>query len=678
MIRSIPSAHDHAHDPTAHRRLFLACGVAALLYMSASLLVAEEPSEAAEDGFPAEEMLVTGTRTPWRAATIPHAVTVLEGDRLDDSISTSVADALRFVPGLQVSRQGGPGGRTEIFMRGLDSNHVVVLVDGVRLNDPTNSRGGSFDPTTLALLDIERIEVVRGPLSTVYGSDALAGAINIITRRAYADTKPEASFRMRGGRFHNANIIAQARTGLGGVAGLSLGAAYDTFRDPESHGGYDGVSLKAKINAELPFEIDFEAFGRVHNSSSSGFPDSSGGSELATIRSMEDRNVREILFGGSVQRYFENLVTLEGRASWTSRREKLRSPGIDIVPPLDPGGQFDIPPSRSGDEYKRIDVGLSAAWEFPEIMVHRQALNTLLVTGADFVDEDGEGGTFLDFTGTGAAFTPNAFFDHRRTFGAYAELQESVGDYVTVSGSLRYDTIDDAKDRLSPSVGASVQIPGAPLTLFGNYGQGFKLPSFYAVGNPLVGNPMLRKETSRGWEIGLRTKSLDGKVRAQLSYFDLRVRDLITFDNQAFSLANQQRLISHGVELEIDWQPDDCFEIHGGGTWNHTRFKDSPVNPENRPRWRGFLELRAKPIPTLELTVRAIASSSLKATSFRTQPRVDTLNGYGRLDLRAAWEANDRLELFFEIQNVTDTTPREAVGFESPGIAPRAGITLRL
>jgi outer membrane receptor protein involved in Fe transport len=217
-----------------------------------------------------------------------------------------------------------------------------------------------------------------------------------------------------------------------------------------------------------------------------------------------------------------------------------------------------------------------------------------------------------------------------------------------------------------------------PITFFGNYGEGFKLPSFYAVGNPLVGNPTLRTETSRGWELGLRTKSNDGKLRAQLSYFDLRLRNLITFDSNAFRIVNQSRLISRGVELEIDWQPDDCFEVRGGGTWNHTRFEKTQFDPENRPRWRGFLEMTARPIPPLELTIRAIASSSSKATSFKTRPRVDTLNGYGRLDLQATWKVNDRLDVFVEIQNVTDTTPREAVGFESPGIAPRAGITLRL
>ena len=167
---------------------------------------------------------MSASRAPRSRAVIPNATTVLDGDRIEESLSLSLDDALRYVPGLQVTRQGGRGGRSELYLRGLDPNHVVVLVDGVRLNDPTNSRGGSFDPTTLALLDVEKVEIVRGPLSTVYGSDALAGAINVITRSGRPGEAPETSVRVRGGRFESGSAVAQGRTGIGKHLGLSLGA----------------------------------------------------------------------------------------------------------------------------------------------------------------------------------------------------------------------------------------------------------------------------------------------------------------------------------------------------------------------------------------------------------------------------------------------------------------------
>jgi vitamin B12 transporter len=147
-----------------------------------------------------EEWIVSGTRVPVADGRRPFQATALTGEQLDAGISPSVVDALRFVPGLHVVQEGAPGGRAALSLRGLDPNHVVVLVDGVRVNDPTNSRGGSFDPSTLALVDIEKIEIVRGPLSSIHGADALAGVVQIVTRRVEADAPLRGRGRVRGGR----------------------------------------------------------------------------------------------------------------------------------------------------------------------------------------------------------------------------------------------------------------------------------------------------------------------------------------------------------------------------------------------------------------------------------------------------------------------------------------------
>lgn len=610
-----------------------------------------------------EEMIVTGSRLPRVAATQPSFASVLEGEDLDTSISLSLDDALRFVPGLQVTQDGGRGGRAQIALRGLDPNHVVVLIDGVRLNDPTNPRGGAFDPTTLALLDIERVEVVRGPLSTVYGSDALAGAINIITRRGEPNAAPEMSVRVRGGRFHTGNAIAQARTGLGEHVGLSLGAALDTFRDPNSDGGYDGASLKAKLNATVPIlEIDVEAFTRIHQGSARSFPDSSGGSELAVLRSMEDRDIREILFGLSLERSLADAGRLAVRASRASRREDLDSPGIAPGAPVPA-----IPPNTAGDEYERWDLAVVSTWTPPDLETPLQRLQSTIVAGIDFVWEDGESDS--------SPTTP--FYDNRRTIGVFGELEEQIGEAITITGSLRYDSTPDENDRLSPAGGLTIAIPNTPITLFGNYGEGYKRPSFYALGSQ-IGNPNLRSEKSRGWEIGARGEILDGRLRGQLSYFDVRVKDLIDFNAATFQLQNRRRLISQGVELELGWQALDWIDLRGGLTWNTTDFRGISDDPLNRPRWRGFATIAVEPTERLELAIRALLVGPSKASSYQTGARELTLAGYERIDIRVGWIATDGIELFVEVENLTNATPREAVGFESPGIAPRAGVILRL
>ena len=136
----------------------------------------------AEEATALESVLVTGTYSPQPELT--SSVSVLGLDEIRALNKRTVTGLLKTLPGLLVEEQGGPGGLTAVSIRGAEANFTVVMVDGVRLNDPTNFRGGSYDFADLNPEQVERIEVIRGPQSAVYGSDALAGGINIITRRA--------------------------------------------------------------------------------------------------------------------------------------------------------------------------------------------------------------------------------------------------------------------------------------------------------------------------------------------------------------------------------------------------------------------------------------------------------------------------------------------------------------
>jgi outer membrane receptor protein involved in Fe transport len=484
---------------------------------------------------------------------------------------------------------------------------------------------------------------------------------------------------MRGGRFHEGNAIAQARGALGDHAGLALGASLDTFRDPNSDGGFDGASLKAKLDGQLPGGIEASLVTRLHESSARGFPDSSGGSELAVLRDMEDRDVREWLVGAEARRHFDSARRLEFRASYANRREDLTSPGVDVIPPLDPLGEGDIPATRSGDEYDRWSLTALGTLDSPVTEILGVSHRTILTVGTNVLWEDGESDnyTLLDLGG-GPVWLPQSFHEDRRTVGVFGELTHEIGEWISLSTSLRHDFVRGEKDRLSPAVGASIIIPESPFVLFGHYGEGFKLPSFYALGKPIVGNPNLRTETSRGWEIGLRMAPSGGRFRLQLAYFDLRVKELIDFDPAAFSLVNRDRLLSRGVEAELSWSPLDALDLRFGATWNHTEFDDSDLDPTGRPEWRGFVEVGLRPVDTLVVSARALLVSSMKATAFVNGAEVRTLNGYARIDLGLRWPIAEWITLIGELQNLTDATPREAIGFESPGLSARAGVELRL
>lgn len=680
VVRRARGGHGRARARAIALLLGLLVAPGALAQVEASPASAREDAAARLFESADDEWVVSATRIP-SAEPKPYQASVIDAEALDVGISPSVADALRFVPGLHLVQEGAAGGRAALSLRGLDPNHVVVLVDGVRMNDPTNSRGGSFDPTTLALVDIERIEIVRGPLSSVHGADALGGVIQIVTKGVDADAPLATRVRARYGRYHTAEVAGQASAGVGGVAGLALGAALGTARDPHSDGGFDGASLHAKLRVPLPFEVDFEAFTRLHQSSARGFPESSGGPELAVLRALEDRDTREILFGASLARGFAaDTAHLRLQASRTARREDLESPGIELLVP-----GFPVPASRTGDEYARWDVSLVADAELPALGLPGFREGARVVGGVAGIWEEADSDTALQLfqvvgncrsvdPQTGFARCP--YLANRRTASVFGELEQPIGPHVVVSGSVRFDATPDEEDRVSPALGVVSAIPGTRLRVFGRYGQGFRRPSFYALDNPLVGNASLRIERGRGFEAGVRYRSGEGRFGAQLGYFDLEVENLHDFDSGTFQIVNRGRLVSRGVEAQLDWRPVPLFELVTAASFNPTDFGGTSRAPQNRPRWRGFAELHVRPFSKWDFLLRALAVGPSKASSAATGGRVVTLAGYERIDLRATWTPLVGFDVYVEIENATNRTRREAVGFESPGIAPRIGVAL--
>ena len=164
---------------------------------------------------PQPEIIVTGSRVATTADDIAANITVLEREDFDVEKPAKLSDILRRVAGVHVDQVGGRGGTGSLYMRGADPNYTLVLVDGVRVNDPTNARGGSFDFSSLDIADVERVEIARGPYSAVYGGDALAGVINIVTRHAPAE-KGYASADAHGRRVRHARDRGEYRRPGGG------------------------------------------------------------------------------------------------------------------------------------------------------------------------------------------------------------------------------------------------------------------------------------------------------------------------------------------------------------------------------------------------------------------------------------------------------------------------------
>src|SRR5687768_2972598 len=228
------------------------------------------------------EIVVTGSRVATAPEDLAANITVLGRDHFDVEKPANLADLLRRVAGIHIDQVGGRGGTGSLYLRGADPNYTLVLVDGVRVNDPTNSRGGSFDLSALDIADIERVEIARGPYSAIYGGDALAGVINIITRPVAASTS---------------SMYIEASAGAYDTNQLAVNAAVATdhgrwrfgfsdINEGERVRGndFDAQRLSGGFDTSLGNSTALSVSARYSESMRRGFPDDSGGYANSVLR----------------------------------------------------------------------------------------------------------------------------------------------------------------------------------------------------------------------------------------------------------------------------------------------------------------------------------------------------------------------------------------------------------
>ncbi len=605
-------------------------------------------------------VVVTASREPQPLGYAPGTFTVIAREEIERGHYTSVLEILRRVPGVHVEQPGSRGGRASIYTRGLDPNHTLILIDGVRMNDPTNNRGGSFDLSTLDPAGVERIEISRGPISAVHGSDAIAGVIHIITRTG-RDAQ-EFLFAGSGGRWGVYRVAAEAR-GRIGIADLSVAGAWVDEGDPSGGQEYRGGNIKTNVGLKLPAGASLRGMFRYADSESESFPDDSGGDAFAVIRTLEGRDIREIGLHLEAAQKIGRWVDYALGFDYRHRREDRDSPGIAPGVRMPMG----IPSESSRDEIDYYALSL------------RNTIKPLeglsLTAGGDVYWEQGSSNGQLFFSEE--PFAVQTSFDHDRVVGGpFAELHWRSGCGLVLYGGVRADFPDGSSSEVTPRVSAEYPVPVVDLVVKGSWGEGFKLPAFYSLANPVVGNPGLVAEHSKGWDLGLSRSFWKGRVDGRLAYFEIEVKDLIDFVSDPRPLlVNRSKVVSKGFEFELSVRPFDALYINGNLTFTDTDIRNSSDDLLNRPRWRGALTLIWDPVKDVTIHVAALIVGSVKDSSVPTGDVI--LDPWGRVDLSVSWRVRKHVSLYLKIDNLFDSNHQEAVGFRAPGIRPRVGVTAR-
>ncbi len=324
-----------------------------LVVSTYTVVFAQSQSTNREFSVTLDPIVVTGEFPPTLLSSTTSQVTVIHRDGIAARQADSVTDLLRQVAGLHIDQPGARGGVSSVYLRGADPSLTLVLIDGIKVNDLTNNRGGSFDFSTLNTDHIERIEIVPGPLSAVYGSDALSGVINIITRRGGAQGSRQ--MELAGGRFGHIRTRFQAQ-GLLGEMDYALSGAYLDNGSPVEGSEFHNTALHANLGFPINDNMEMRWLGRYSRSDSTVFPDASGGPDLAVLRDSEEREIEELVLGVTFDHDPLDWWTYQFRFGLSHRQEDAASPGV--APP--PGNPFaGVPGSTSDATFRRYELTLA-------------------------------------------------------------------------------------------------------------------------------------------------------------------------------------------------------------------------------------------------------------------------------------------------------------------------------
>jgi iron complex outermembrane receptor protein/vitamin B12 transporter len=630
--------------------------LAVLLACAAPGLSQEPPRPPVADTFYAT---ATVRERPLDSATA--AVTVIDRETIEASGARTVAELLRLTPGVDLTTNGTRGGFTTAQIRGGDPNFTLVLLDGVPLNDPTYQVGDAFDLEGLSTSAVERIEIVRGPLSSVYGSTGLAGAIHIFTREgAPGAVVPEAA--AFGGSGSRRGADASLSGGLGHSSGETGGEGRGTWflglsSEEERHlvAAERFRQLSAQGSLTLPLGGDARLLLRARQSDWEGddYPDASGG-PLYGSGELRHSEHTESSLGGELQ------LGRDGRhrLAFAAYRHDLDSASPEVPP--------QVPRSRQQSVFTTTRLGWSSVLA---------ATNGVQWTGGvDVTREKGDNDSVLFLPPFLGGTVAGDYAITRTLPGAYSELVADRGTLALELG-IRLDKPEGTGAQWSPRVGVSWRPFDGRTRLHASAGRAFKLPSFFALASPraLGGNPNLKPETSYGGDLGIDWR-LASRVEAGVTAFRQRYENLIDFDFQRFLHVNRSAVEAQGIEATLAWRPEDRLSLEANGTWQQIEDLTTHVHLRHRPKRIGGARLRWRPIERLDLELGAQAV----ARSFDEQipvPERDTVAGYGLIGLHAVWRLTSEWRFQARLDNLTDRRYETLIGFPGPGRSLRLGLS---
>ncbi|MDX2368368.1 MAG: TonB-dependent receptor, partial [Colwellia sp.] len=332
-------------------------------------------------------------------------------------------------------------------------------------------------------------------------------------------------------------------------------------------------------------------------------------------------------------------------SAWSKRIEANSNPGI-ASGALDP-----VPAIDSKTNYKRLDVSAHASYHFSS--------QTSMVIGLAYSDENGSMDSIIDF----GFPVPALYTLTRKTESIYAEFGLDPTDELQITAGIRHDNADTLSVTTNRLIGRYHINDKVILSM--QYSEGFKLPSFFALGHPFVGNPDLKPERSKNYDLSIEGRLIKDKLTSRVSIYDNTFSDLIDFDPVAFTNVNRDKISAKGAEMSLTFNATKQLNIAGQVSYNKIDTFDTDTVMRRRPEWKGSFQANYSPLETLSLMARLTINDDYFDSSIPTA--MITMNGSNQVDMSATWQANSSMNLRLNVNNILDNKTEQAIGFENTG-----------
>jgi vitamin B12 transporter len=587
-----------------------------------------------------EIVVLSPNRAETEAARVGSSVSVVERAEIERNGDVNALDTLRRTPGLSVVQSGGPGAASTVRLRGLGAENIQVRVDGIDIADPA----GPVITPNLAYLktgDIGRIEVLRGSQGALYGGDAVAGVIDITTRRAEQD-----------GLNHSLDLEGGSYSTIYGAYSLTGGFDQGEFALNAVGFDTDGFSVAdeddGNTEADGSSNVTLSGFGEV----TLGEGLSIGGAARYTDARADndsgfpigdDLDLRQeaVTWGG---RAFLRSVAMEDRLENEVSLQYFRSDRDEID-----GGAAD---SFDGDRVKAEYLGRYTLSEMATLQF-----------GGDWTRESFD---------TNSAFAADS--GDASIWGGFAQVTLDPTDTITLTGALRYDEHSEFGGFTTGRATAAWR-PIEGTKLRASISNGFRTPSLFELYSAGFGNPNLDPETSFSWEVGVDQAFHDGRGLVSVTYFAIDTEDKIGFDPVTFRTTQVPGTTeSRGVEIALSWAPVDWVSL--GATYAYIDSKDETGAREVRvPRHQAGFSVEARPIEKLRLGVNGTVVADLNDSPFAPDPNFD--EDYFLVGAQAAYDVHENAALYVRAENVLDQDYQTVSGYGTSDFAVYAGVRAR-